>query len=56
MAPSFTTILRALGRQKSYTTLNFIGLFVSITVAILTVSFQSIHAALANPVKSLRNE
>jgi hypothetical protein len=35
MAPSFTTILRALGRQKSYTTLNFIGLFVSITVAIL---------------------
>ena len=29
---------------------------VAVTVAFLTVSFQSIKAALANPVKSLRNE
>jgi putative ABC transport system permease protein len=29
---------------------------VAITVAFLTVSFQSVKAALANPVKSLRSE
>ena len=29
---------------------------VAVTVAFLTVSFQSIRAALANPVKSLRSE
>jgi putative ABC transport system permease protein len=28
----------------------------AITIAILTVSFQAIKAALANPVKSLRTE
>jgi putative ABC transport system permease protein len=29
---------------------------IAIFVALLTVGFQSIKAALANPVKSLRNE
>jgi putative ABC transport system permease protein len=34
----------------------FIAGFISLLVAGLTISFQSIKAALANPVKSLRNE
>jgi len=30
--------------------------FVSIFIAVVTISFQAIKAALANPVKSLRTE
>jgi putative ABC transport system permease protein len=30
--------------------------FVSVLIALLTISFQSIKAAVANPVKSLRSE
>jgi putative ABC transport system permease protein len=36
-------------------TFAFAGL-IALLIALLTVSFQSIKAALANPVKSLRNE
>ena len=34
----------------------FIAGFIAITIAVLTVSFQAIKAAIANPVKSLRTE
>ena len=33
-----------------------IAIFAALTIALLTVSFQAIKAALANPVKSLRTE
>jgi ABC-type antimicrobial peptide transport system permease subunit len=32
------------------------GGFVSIIIALLTISFQAIKAAIANPVRSLRTE
>jgi putative ABC transport system permease protein len=32
------------------------GLMVAIVVALITISFQAIKAAIANPVKSLRTE
>ena len=31
-------------------------LFMVVTIALLTISFQSVRAAIANPVKSLRTE
>jgi ABC-type antimicrobial peptide transport system permease subunit len=33
-----------------------LGGFMSVMVALITISFQAIKAAIANPVKSLRNE
>ena len=33
-----------------------IAVFVAVFIAFLTISFQSIKAAIANPVKSLRTE
>jgi putative ABC transport system permease protein len=35
--------------------LNYAGIL-ALSIALLTVSFQAIRAALANPVKSLRSE
>jgi len=34
----------------------FVAGFLALMIAILTVSFQAIKAAIANPVKSLRTE
>jgi len=33
-----------------------LALVLVVTIALLTISFQSIRAAIANPVKSLRSE
>jgi putative ABC transport system permease protein len=34
----------------------FVSGIIAIVIALLTISFQAIKAALANPVKSLRSE
>ncbi len=54
----FLLALRTLRKNRVYAAINIFGLAGSaaISVAFLTVSFQSVKAALANPVKSLRSE
>jgi hypothetical protein len=51
---------RNIARHKGYSFINIFGLAIGITccllIALLTVSFQAIRAARANPVNSLRNE
>lgn len=56
----FKTTIRSLWKNKGYSFLNIFGLAIGITcaglIALITVSFQAIKAAVANPVESLRSE
>ena len=52
----FKSAFRNLLRHKAFSTINIGGLSIGMASAILTVSYQSVKASLANPVKSLRTE
>ncbi|WPV02274.1 hypothetical protein SNE26_10850 [Mucilaginibacter sp. cycad4] len=52
------TAWRNLVNRKFYSALNIVGLAIgaAVIIAFVTISFQAVKAALANPVKSLRSE
>jgi putative ABC transport system permease protein len=52
----FITAIRNLRRNKKNSTTNILGLAIGMASALLTVSFQSVKAAMANQAKSLRSE
>jgi hypothetical protein len=45
-----------LSRHKSKTDINYSARAITLVIALVTVSFKCIQAALANPVNSLRVE
>lgn len=49
------TAWRNLVKNKFYSAINIAGI-IALLIAILTISFQSVKAALTNPVKTLRSE
>ena len=57
----FKTASRNLARNKVYSFINIAEFFatagiIALLIALITVSFQAIKAAVANPVKNLRTE